>query len=206
MACWRSRLRSWRRGHRHRAPPHAAPTRPTPLGGDPRAERRVGQRSLQGVLGRGVGDDRLGPLPAEGGQGGPDLGHHPAGDDAALDELLGLGRPSAMSSLWPSASRTPSTSVIRTSWRAPRPAAIPAATSSALTLQTIPSSSRASGATTGTWPPTRIASSRSRRSPTTLATSPRCGIALGDRAGRRPRRTARPRRRRGRAGRRRVRC
>ena len=53
---------------------------------------------------------------------------------------------------------------------------MPAATSSALTLQTIPSASRASGATTGTWPPTRIASSRSRRSPTTEATSPSCGI------------------------------
>ena len=37
----------------------------------------------------------------------------------------------------PSASRTPSTSVSMTSWRAPRPAAMPAATSSALTLQTI---------------------------------------------------------------------
>ena len=57
---------------------------------------------------------------------------------------------------------------------------MPAATSSALTLQTMPSSSRASGATTGTWPPTRIASSRSRRSPTTCATSPSRGNALGD--------------------------
>ena len=80
------------------------------------------------------------------------------------------------SSRWPSASRTPSTSVSSTSWRAPIPTAIPAAASSALTLQTIPSASRASGATTGTCPPTRIASSRSRRSPTTLATSPRWGI------------------------------
>ena len=80
------------------------------------------------------------------------------------------------SSRWPSASRTPSTSVSSTSWRAPRPAAIPAATSSALTLQTIPSASRASGATTGTWPPTRIASSRSRRRPTTDATRPSLGM------------------------------
>ena len=38
----------------------------------------------------------------------------------------------------PSAPRMPSTSVIRTSWRAPRPAASPAAASSALTLQTMP--------------------------------------------------------------------
>ena len=43
-----------------------------------------------------------------------------------------------VSSRRPSASRTPSTSVIRTSCRAPRPAAIPAAASSALTLQTMP--------------------------------------------------------------------
>ena len=39
----------------------------------------------------------------------------------------------------PSASRIPSTSVISTSWRAPSPAAIPAAASSALTLHTTPS-------------------------------------------------------------------
>ena len=44
----------------------------------------------------------------------------------------------SVSSRRPSASRTPSTSVIRTSCRAPRPAAIPAAASSALTLQTMP--------------------------------------------------------------------
>ena len=49
---------------------------------------------------------------------------------------------------------------------------MPAAASSALTLQTMPSSSRASGATTGTWPATRIASSRSRRRPTTLRDEP----------------------------------
>src|SRR5436190_2827944 len=78
----------------------------------------------------------------------------------------------SVSSRRPSPSRTPSTSVSSTSWRAPIPAAIPAAASSALTLHTTPSSSRASGATTGTWPPTRIASRRSRRSPTTWATSP----------------------------------
>ena len=57
---------------------------------------------------------------------------------------------------------------------------MPAATSSALTLQTTPSSSRASGATTGTWPPTRIASIRSRRRPTTWATRPDAGDPLGD--------------------------
>ncbi len=79
----------------------------------------------------------------------------------------------SVSSFWPEASRTPSTSVIRMSCRAPIPAAIPAATSSAFTLQTIPSSSRASGATTGTWPATISASRRSRRSPTTRATNPR---------------------------------
>ena len=56
----------------------------------------------------------------------------------------------------PSAPRIPSTSVIRISRRAPSPAASPPAASSALTLQTRPSSSRASGATTGTCPLTRM--------------------------------------------------
>ena len=75
----------------------------------------------------------------------------------------------------PDASRTPSTSVISTSWRAPNPAASPAAASSALTLHTTPSSSRASGATTGTWSATSSESMRSRRIPTTVATSPTLG-------------------------------
>ena len=57
---------------------------------------------------------------------------------------------------------------------------MPAAASSALTLQTMPSASRASGATTGTWPPTRIASSRSRRRSVTLATRPELRDPLGD--------------------------
>ena len=80
------------------------------------------------------------------------------------------------SSLRPDASRTPSTSVMSTSWRAPRPAAIPAAASSAFTLHTTPSSSRASGATTGTWSATSRLSRRSRRMPVTCATSPTSGI------------------------------
>ena len=67
-------------------------------------------------------------------------------------------------------------------------------------------SSRASGATTGTWPPTRIASSRSRRRPTTLGDEPELGDRARRRAGRRPRRTGRRRRRRGRAARPRARC
>ena len=40
----------------------------------------------------GVGDDRLGAVPAERPERGPDLGHHPAGDDAGFDEGLGLAR------------------------------------------------------------------------------------------------------------------
>ena len=75
----------------------------------------------------------------------------------------------------PAASRMPSTSVISTSWRAPRPAAMPAAASSALTLQTVPCSSRASGATTASSPATSSWSRKSRRRPTTWATSPRPG-------------------------------
>ena len=147
---------------------------PGPTRADPRAECRVGEGPFEGT-GRGrVGDDRLGAVPAERAERGPDLGHHPAGDDPGSMSVSASPAVSA-SRRRPSASRTPSTSVSSTSWRAPSPAAIPAAASSALTLQTIPSSSRASGATTGTWP-TRIASSRSRRSPTTRATSPRSGI------------------------------
>ena len=80
-----------------------------------------------------------------------------------------------VASFSPAASRMPSTSVIRTSWRAPSPAAIPAAASSALTLQTMPCSSRARGATTATCPATSSESRKSRRSPTTWATSPSPG-------------------------------
>ena len=53
------------------------------------------------------------------------LGTMPPRDDAGVDERLGLAATVSVSSRWPSASRTPSTSVSRTSWRAPRPGGDP---------------------------------------------------------------------------------
>ena len=145
--------------------------------GDARPERRVVEGARRA---RRAADESAmiasAPSQPSAAERGPDLGHHAAGDDAGLDEVSRPRPTVSVSSRRPSASRTPSTSVSSTSWRAPSPAAIPAATSSALTLQTMPSASRASGATTGTWPPTRIASSRSRRRPTTRATSPSSGM------------------------------
>ena len=70
---------------------HAAPDTRLAGGRDAGPERRVGQGAFERVRGGRVGDDRLGAVPAERAERRPDLGHHPAGDDAGLDEVLGLG-------------------------------------------------------------------------------------------------------------------
>ncbi len=81
MAAWRSRFTS------------TAVTRAGPGAvGDARAERPVVEGAGQRLLRGAVGDDRLGALPGERRQGGPDLGHHAAADRAVGDQRLGLGR------------------------------------------------------------------------------------------------------------------
>ena len=76
-----------RRAGRHAAPAGAArlAVMRVPNVGSVRAR-------LEGLGGGRVGDDRLGAVPAERPERGPDLGHHPAGDDTGFDEGLGLAR------------------------------------------------------------------------------------------------------------------
>ena len=181
IARWRSRLSSWSAfiGARRRRSRGAHVGRRGPAD-DPRPEGRVGRGRARGAFGA----DESAMIASEPSQPSAPSAARTLGTmpPAMTPDSMSVSASPAVSvsSRRPSASRTPSTSVSRTSWRAPSPAAIPAAASSALTLQTIPSASRASGATTGTWPPTRIASSRSRRRPTTLRDEPEVGDPLGD--------------------------
>ena len=88
MTRWRVRFSSWpvERDRPCQAAPTAARTVVMRV-----PKRRVLERPLEGTVGGRVGDDRLRAVPAEGGERGPDLGHHAAGDDAAVDEVLRLG-------------------------------------------------------------------------------------------------------------------